>query len=114
MACCHIDTGTAIKLAHGKGKHRCRLNGTIHVGDDAIGREHACGGTHELVSSVATIARNGDAWVVVMRVEVVCEPLRGLADGIRVHAVGAKSNDATQSGRTERELTIEGIVKLLD
>ena len=47
-----------------------------------------------------------------MGVEIVGKPLRSLANGIDVHAIGTKPDDTAQAGRAKRELAVERVMQL--
>ena len=109
MAGRHADAHAAPKVAHGEAQRRRGLDARVDERADAVGRQHTRCGFDELLAHVAAVARDGDARVGEVRVNVIGEALRGLRDGVDVHAVRARADDAAQACRAEGEILVEGV-----
>jgi len=58
---------------------------------------------------MAAVVGDGNLFGQIGCVQIVRQPLRCLADGIEIHAVGARTNDTAQTTGTEFQITIKTI-----
>ena len=107
------DARGGLEVADREGERGDRLDARVEVDVDAVGGEHAGRDLLEVLALEARVARERERGVVVVRVEVVGEALRGLGDHVDVHAVGADAEHAAKAGGAEREVAVEGVVELL-
>ena len=109
MAGGHADAARAAQVAHGPRKRGDRGDARIHVGRHAVGGHDGGRGAHEQLAVVAAVAGDGHRGVVEVRVQVICEALRGAAHRVDVHAVRAGAQHAAQAGGAERQVLEEGV-----
>ena len=105
----HADARAAAQIPHSPGQGGRRLQAGVHIGGDAVGRQHAGGLAGEQFAVVAAVVGDGDLFRQAAGVQVVGQTLRSLAHGVEVHAVGARADDAAQAAGAERKVTIETV-----
>ena len=96
-----VDARRAPQLAHGEAEGGRGLHALVHVCLDSVGRQHRRRAAHELLAAVARIAAQGNRRALKVRVQPVCEALRGLAHGVGVNAVGPQAQLAAQAASAE-------------
>ena len=105
----HADAAGALEVAGGPGERGHRGNLGVDVGGHAVGGQNSGRGLHEQLTVIAAIARDSDRGVLEVLHQVVGEALRGAADGVDVHAVGAGPQRAAQARSAECEVLEERI-----
>ena len=106
------DTALAAQMADserhfGRGAHVVE---EIYL--DAVGREDVGTGLGKeagVVSAVVTHHYRNLVQILEGGVEIVGQALRGSANGIDVHAVGAGAHDSAQTARTKLQTSVEGV-----
>ena len=105
----HADAARALKIARGPGQRGHRGDLGVHVRGHAVGSQDRRGSLDEQLTLVAAVARDGHGGVLEVLDQVVGEALRGAADGVDVHAVGAGAQRAAQTRSAECEVLEERI-----
>ena len=105
----HAYAARAAQIAHRPRKRGNRGNVRVHVRVHAIRREDGRCRAHEELAVVAAVARDGDARVLEMCVQVVGEPLRGASHSVDVHAVRARAERAAKARRPKGEVLKESV-----
>ena len=109
MAGGHADARAAAEIPHRPRKRRGRLKAGVHIGCDAVGGQHTGRLAGKQLTVMAAVVGDGNLLRQVSCVEVIRQTLRCLADGIEIHAVGARTNDTAQSAGAEFQITIKTI-----
>ena len=105
----HADAARAAQIAHGPRKRRHRGDARVHVHGHTVGGQDGGRRLHEQLALVAAVARDCHRRRVEVRVQVVGETLRRTADGVDVHAVRARPDNAAQTGGSEGQILEEGV-----
>ena len=109
MAGGHADTRAAAEIPHRPRKRRGRLKAGVHIGCDAVGGQHTGRLAGKQLTVMAAVVGDVNLLRQVGCVQVVRQTLRCLADGIEIHAVGARTNNTAQTTGTEFQITIKTI-----
>ncbi len=109
MAGRHADAARTAQIAHGPRKRRHRGYLRVHMRHDAIRSQNGGRHLHEQLAFVARVARDGDARVFEMRIQIVGEALRCATHRVDIHAIRARAQRSAQARRAERQILEERI-----
>ena len=105
-----VDTALRLEVSDGERALRRGAHLVEEVDLDAVGREdigHRAGVEVGVVAAVVTDDGADLLAVLEALLQIVGESLRRHADGIDVHAVGARAHDAAQSARSKFQVAVE-------
>ena len=106
------DSRAAVQIPHRPAEGRGGLQAGIEVRGNPIGGQDPGGLPGEQVPLNPAVPGDGHGLGQVRAVQVVRQPLGGPADGVEVHAVGARAGDAPESpgakGQTPMEIIENG------
>ena len=112
-----VDAGHGTELTYGETDLGCRAQSFKEEGADAVGREDCGHGLGKEAAVVAAVVTHDDAELAAPAAgigfqDVVGKSLRGHADDVLVHAVGARAHDAAKASRAEFKAAVEALNEL--
>ena len=106
------DAGTARENAYRIAETGCGHQLGIEVNAYAVCREDSRCCFAEDVALQAAVVADGDGRGRKLPDDIVGQALRGFGNGIDIHAVGARSQDAAEAAGAEGEVAVEGVLNL--
>ena len=113
VACRDDDARRSMEIPHGKGEHGRGAQALEEIGPDAVGCKNARRIAGKHIGTAAAVVSNDDTPLHPLGTEEGGKALARAADGVGVHAVAARSQDAAQAPRPEGEVAIEAVLDLL-
>ncbi len=109
MAGGDADARAAVEIPHRPAQGGGGLQPGVEVGGDAVGGQDPGRLPGEEVPFDAAVVGDGHGLGQVRGVEVVRQSLGGPADGVEVHAVGPRPQDAPQASGAEGQVAVEAV-----
>ena len=109
MAGGDADARAAVEIPHRPAQGGGGLQPGVEVGGDAVGGQDPGRLPGEEVPFDAAVVGNGHGLGQVRGVKVVRQSLGGPADGVEVHAVGPRPQDAPQASGAEGQVAVEAV-----
>ncbi len=109
VACGNDNARTARERSHRVRKHRRRHQFGIQIHLHTVRRQNACGRARKYIRFDAGIVGNRNRGILKIRIQIIRQPLRCLIDGINIHAVRTRTDNAAQARRTEFQILIKTV-----
>ena len=103
------NTGAAMERAHRVGKHRGGHQFRVQMHLHAVCRQYRRRRTREHVGFNPRIVSNGNRRVFKIRIKIIGKALCCLIDGIHIHTVCARADNAAQPRRAEFQIFIKTV-----
>ena len=115
MAGRHVNSGKSMKLPYRKGQLRRRAHGREKPDTDAVSRQNFRRQLRILSGVVSAVIghRNPALQIFSGFLKIISNPLCRPSYGKRIHAVGSRSADSSQSCRSKHYFLIKPIIDFL-
>ena len=106
----HARRGFQMARCKGNHWHRHQLGPDMYL--YSVGGKHPRCNLGKYIAFDSAVIANGDRRLGKMLFQIVRQALRGLCNGVNIHAIGARANDAPQASCAKGQIPIEGILDL--
>ena len=104
----HACAGSQIAGGKGDGRHRQQAGPDMHR--HPIGCKHLSRHPGKQLGFDPAVISNGHRGLFRRLIQVVCQALGSLCNGVNIHSVGTSSDDTAESTRAEGQIPVEGIL----